>query len=60
MFALANTEEVKVMEAKPNSHTEFLKLPRQTTFYNKKTQSLDHFQPLTPCISWGYGYSPVL
>ncbi len=60
MVAIANTEEVRILEAAPNSHTEFLIIPRSNKFFNKSNNAFENYSPLTPCISWGYGNSPSL
>ena len=60
MFALANSQEVVVLEARTSSHTEFLRLQRPALFFNQATSDFERFNPQAAALAWGFGHSPVL
>jgi len=60
MFALGNSQEAVIMEARSGSHTEFLRLQRPAFFFNQAANDFERFNPLTPALTWGFGHSPVL
>lgn len=60
MISLGNANEVRIMEARPNYHTDFLTIARPNMIYNKSTNDYEMFYPVSPCLSWGFGHSPVL
>lgn len=58
IVALGTAEFVSIMEARPNSYTEFLKIERPTYYFNRSSQQLERFKAMMPSLSWGHGMSP--
>lgn len=60
MLALGNAKSVVIMEARHNSHTEFITVNRPERYYNRIKNSVENFKPVVPSLSWGHGMTPVL
>eukprot|EP00347_Sterkiella_histriomuscorum_P024298 403331615 len=60
IIALGNNHEVRIMEARTNTHTDFYTIDRPKKIYNRSSNDFESFQPFSPFLSWGHGHSPVL
>lgn len=60
LAAIGNAEAVRIIEARPGKHHEFVMFKRTTEFYDKQTDSLKQFKPNVPSLSWGFGNSPSI
>lgn len=60
LVALGNSESVIIMEARSNSHTEFITHLRPDKYFNRAKNAAENFKPQMPSLSWGHGMTPVL